>query len=332
MAENKQIQKAVDKFVLFKTDAEKEGQDLAKEFGITGYPTYIVLDGKNNVIDRWSGYEADAFLKRTETLLADFIPIEKKLDRFAAAPTLDDALLVAEYHLSTGDYGAAVGAYRKAAELDPASDHVMDIFYSSYYGFRDDMFSTTELTTAADAALASSQVKDDDLVLLAQMMTGAARRAEKPQLAAPYLEAAIARTENTTDPDLQESRREILPDYALVVKKDPEKAFAYKKDSLGEGWEENPNQLNSIAWWCFENKIHLDEGYAYAKHGAELADPGADRAMILDTQAEICNAMDDCHQAMEIMKQALAEAPGNARYEKQLKRFSDLVAEKQGKK
>jgi len=88
--------------------------------------------------------------------------------------------------------------------------------------------------------------------------------------------------------------------------------------------------LNRFAWWCFENKVNLDEAYSMAEKGTQLAKPGKDRAAILDTMAEICNAKDDCPNAIKLTQSAIKEDPKNPHYQEQLKRFQDLAAKQVG--
>ena len=83
---------------------------------------------------------------------------------------------------------------------------------------------------------------------------------------------------------------------------------------------------NSFAWLCFENRVNLEDAELLARRGAELAAPGKERAMILDTAAEICNARGNCDDAVELMRQALAEHPDSEHYATQLTRFEDIRA------
>lgn len=330
-AEDPDIQKRTDEFVLFTTDAEKEGLDLAKEFGVNNYPTFVVVNAEGATLDRWSGYSKDFFLTHTEKALGDLTTMDEKTARFEKNPNAKDAATLAGYHDSRGDYKDAVRYYREASRLDPSTDHSSDIFMAIYYGSRDDVFQLADLTAAADAVLASEKIEDSEVCFTALMMLEAARNQGDVSVAVPYVQAAMDRTEDSSEPMVKDLRKELLPDYALVVLKDQDKAIAYKKASMPDGWMDDPSKLNSYAWWCFENKLSLREAYDLAKKGVDLSEPGPDRAMILDTLAEICNAMDDCHQALDLMKQAAADNPNNKHYQKQLKRFSALVAEKDGK-
>jgi hypothetical protein len=164
------------------------------------------------------------------------------------------------------------------------------------------------------------------------LLSSAAAVAEKPKAVTPYLKIAVERTESSEDEAVVKYRTSVLPSYALLVEKDETKAVEYKKASLGDGWMEKPGTLNSFAWWCFENNINLDEAYKMAKKGVDLSQPGPDRAMILDTQAEICNAMDDCQQALELIQMAIKDDPNREAYKRQEKRFLELLASKNGDK
>ncbi len=44
------------KFIPMKMDAEKEGLELAKKFGVNAYPTYVVIDADGKEVAKFSGY------------------------------------------------------------------------------------------------------------------------------------------------------------------------------------------------------------------------------------------------------------------------------------
>lgn len=44
------------KFIPMKMDAEKEGLELAKKFGVKAYPTYVVVDADGKEVAKFSGY------------------------------------------------------------------------------------------------------------------------------------------------------------------------------------------------------------------------------------------------------------------------------------
>jgi thiol-disulfide isomerase/thioredoxin len=333
METDAQVQNATGGFILYKTDAEKEGKELAKKFSVAGYPTYVALNPEGEILERWGGYTKGFFLTRTSGVLADPTTVEQKFARFEAKPTASDAAVLARHHDSRGEYKDAISFYSKAQKLakDPSTDYSMDIFAATFYGFRDDMFALDELSARADDVFKSKHAGEGDLITTADMMMSAARHEEKPEAGLPYLEGAVERTEAALSDGIRESRTRLLPDYALYVQKDVNQAIAYKKESLGEGWTESPSRLNSFAWWCFENEDNLEEAYEMARKGVELAEPGSDKAQILDTLAEICNARGDCREALQIIQMAIKEDPNREYFKKQEKRFAELLAAEEGK-
>jgi hypothetical protein len=94
---------------------------------------------------------------------------------------------------------------------------------------------------------------------------------------------------------------------------------------MPEGWDENAGDLNTFSWWCFEHKINLDEAEKLARMGAELAEPGGEKAMILDTLAEIVNLKGKPKEAVKVTKLAIKESPGRKFYQEQLTRFEKLA-------
>ena len=71
LKEDAEIQEATARFILFKTDAEKEGKELAKEYSVSGFPTYVVLNSKGETLARWAGYDKELHLEQTGAVLAD---------------------------------------------------------------------------------------------------------------------------------------------------------------------------------------------------------------------------------------------------------------------
>jgi hypothetical protein len=137
-------------------------------------------------------------------------------------------------------------------------------------------------------------------------------------------------TADSTDESVMKMRAYMMPDFALHIEKDEKKAVQAKKEGFPTGWENSPGQLNAFAWWCFENNINLHEAKTMAEKGVELAENGVEKGNILDTLAEICNVTGDCEQAVELIKQAIAEAPNNEYFKKQLTRFEEILKTQRG--
>jgi hypothetical protein len=143
----------------------------------------------------------------------------------------------------------------------------------------------------------------------------------------PFLEKSREKMANA-DEELSPGLVQAIELQALMVlDEDMDAAVDYKRAHMADGWMEDADQLNAFAWWCFENGVNLEEAQKLALKGVELADAGTQRAMVLDTAAEICNALGNCDEAIALIKLALEEEPGNEYYGEQLAKFEEAAAE-----
>jgi tetratricopeptide (TPR) repeat protein len=315
-------------------DAEKgEGVDLAKTYNVHGYPTFILLNAKGEPLDRWIGYSTPASWNVSfNAAMADPTTVTEKEARFAANPTAKDASHLAEIAAASRDYSSAITLYDKAKALDPKGDYTFPVFDAKSEMYITGKGGTTtldEVKQAASAAAASPAITIDDKVGLAQQMRAVAHKAEDNQIMVPYLAAAIDATEGPAGEPYKDARKSLLVDHALYVEKNKEKAVELKRASMPEGWQDDAGKLNAFAWWCFENNVNLAEAEELARKGVTLAKPGTEKAQILDTAAEICNARGDCKDAVSLTEQAMKEDPKSDYYPKQLARFQKNVAAKQ---
>ncbi len=296
-----------------------------KEMSVIGYPTFVALNDGGATLNRWIGFDKDMFLGNALAVAEDPMTIEEKLTRYGDEPTADDAVMLAGYRDSRGEYVEAVGLYRDAEKMDPERDLAMPVFESTFYAVRREQLPVEDLTAAADAVFEPESPEPFDMLTTAMMMAYMGRRLEDATMGTPYIKAAIERTEDSPDEDVQQERKSLLPDYALQVLEDSDKAVAYKKASMDEGWMDDPGALNGFAWWCFSNGINLEEARDMAARGVELAEPGSEKAQILDTLAEICHARGDDQAAVAHMKAAIEQDPDSESYRKQLERFEEAA-------
>ncbi|NNF05601.1 MAG: thioredoxin family protein [Candidatus Eisenbacteria bacterium] len=328
--EDADLKASLENYVLFKIDAEKgEGIELAKKHAIKGYPTFVVMNNNAETVSRWSGYDKGDFISRADLAIKDPSTIKEKMARLESKPSAKDAAAIASYLDSKGETNQALAHYRTAQKLnkDPKNDYQMIILQTVLYGSGAGQFSLDQVKEEADAVFASDFYGDAELLETTRMLAYFAGKLQKPDMALPYVKDIVERTESSKDPHVTKSRAGLLPTYALQVLKDKDKAASYKRAAMPEGWKENPDALNAFAWWCFENKLNLEEAKSLAEKAISLTGAGAERAMILDTLAEICNELGNCGESVEIMRQAVAEAPASEYYKKQLTRFETLLAE-----
>lgn len=313
--------------ILLAVDCEKgEGPALAKQFGVPGYPTYVMLDPAGATIASWLGYDGpDSFAGKVRGGLADPRPVAAKAAAYAERPTVELAQVLADHSAASSQLVESVGYLRKVRELDPegASDSTSQIVDLMLFGARGGHFTLADVIAEAEPAQAAAALagRHDEVLLIGVQVAGLAANQGEAETAAPFLKRAMASLQALPADEHPRYADRIMVAHALVVEKDPAKALALKRAGLPEGWRDDAEALNSFAWWCFENEVNLEEALALAMRGVELAGSDADRANILDTAAEICHALGDCDEAVAKIKRAIELNPEREYFREQLVRF-----------
>ncbi|HKI84626.1 MAG TPA: thioredoxin family protein [Candidatus Krumholzibacteria bacterium] len=324
-----ELKKGLNSVVFFSIDAEKgDGVKLAERYGVRSYPNFLLANAEGNPVYRWVGYgDADGFLQNMNKGLSDPTTLVDKEMRFENSPKVEDAVAIADAALAASDMRKAATWYEKAAKLQ-GGGYEGEIYMAKYYGLRAGLFTKDEVVDAADAVMAGG--KFDDKMMVYQTQQGLASATGDPALRHRYVEDAWKLVKDDNSPEAQSMRDYIAIDYALYVEKDLTKAANLKYDSMPEGWLKDPDRLNQYAWWCFENKVDLERAEQLARKGSELAQEGPQRAAILDTAAELCNALGNCDDAVSLAEQAKQNDPQNDYYTKQLQRFRELAEKNAG--
>jgi hypothetical protein len=315
---------SLQKVILLTIDAEKgDGIALAKRYKVKGYPTFVLLNGSGSVVDYWSGYEKNYFLKTFSDAISDTSAIESKTARFQNTPTIRDATSLGRFSSASSDFKAAVSYYSTAQKIktDSTQDFTFEILENTVNGLNKKLYTQDDVVKAADAVLVSNDKTPEDVIETAQMMLGVDKADGKIDMVQKYLEAALKVSENEKDEYLKQAHNGILVDYNLYAKNDTGAAVSQKKANMPKGWENNSADLNEFAWWCFENKLNLKEAESFARHAVDIAEPGETKAMILDTAAEICFARGNQVDAVKFAKMAIFESPNSKYYPKQLEKF-----------
>lgn len=330
--ENETILSVLEDVILVQIDCEKgEGPAVAKKYNVRGYPTFLMTNAAGEVTDGLIGYPGPE--KWTDFVKAgdkDRRTIVQKIKAYEKKPTKELACALAT-HASVGyDFPAAVKYYKAAREMDPANAGIYseEILTFMYYGSRGGAFTLDEIETEAKAVVSSDSATAETKMMVAQMVRGLAGNNGQIDRAIPFIKKALKASEGNAD--LADQRLALEIDEALLITKDTDKAVALKRKSMGDDWLESPDQLNEFAWWCFENRINLEEAEGLALKGAELASTDSERANILDTAAEICLARGNCDDAIARIKQAIELDPEKDYFKEQLARFEKELADKQG--
>lgn len=325
MNSDKEIQASIEPVVLFRIDSDKaENKELSKQYQVRYLPTFALVDKNGAPIDRLVGYERDEFLSRMTDVQGDLATIDQKVARYKAGPDSKTAVALARYNAALLQYKAAVNYFRDAQNLktDPRMDFTDEIFQSMYDGAtQDTVFAFGDVARAADVAL--MKIKNDVTrsVDISEMMALLAQRKDRKDLAAQYLQKGLDVSANSSDPEVKRSHARLMVNFAMHIKNDTATAVEYKKLSMPEGWMDKAGQLNDFAWWCFENNTNLGEAEKLSQKSVNLAKPGKEKAMFLDTLAEIKNARGDKPAAVELTRKAIQEDPESKYYPSQLEKF-----------
>jgi len=328
------IMAAIAGVVFMDIDCEKgDGPELAKKYGIRGYPTYIMVNPDGEVTDSWIGYPGpENWAKFVAAGDADRRTIPEKKKAYETEGSLALALSLANHAATASDYRASVVYFNKARELDPAGakDYTQEILYSLYYGSGEKVFTAEEIKAEADLALASEDATAEDKVDLASLITDVAANIEDPEMAVPYIEAALKASEGSTDEDLAAGRLELEISYALIAQKDKSKALSLKRTSLDGDWEKDLRALNGFAYWCFENELNLVEAEELVTRSIDKAEDDTMRNRLLNTAAEICHTTGRPGEAVAYMKRILETDPDRGYFQRQLARFEAALEDQAG--
>lgn len=309
--------------ILVKMDCEKgEGPAVAKKYGVRGYPTFLTLNHEGEVTGGLLGYEGpEKWAAWVALEVADQRTVAQKKAAFEKQPTKELACSLANHTGTSYDFPQAVKYYKAARDLDPANaaEYTDNILTYMYYGSRGQAFELDEILAEGDRAMGAEGATPEDKLNIAGMMAGVTATLGQPDKAIPFLKIALDASEGVAE--LAEQRLPLEIEYALYVSKDLDRAVQLKRQGMDDGWQDDADQLNSFAWWCFEHGVNLAEAEELALKGAELAETDKQKANILDTAAEICAARGNGDQAIARIKQAMALDPEKQYFKEQLARF-----------
>lgn len=325
---DKELKAALSVFVVAKYDAEKGiGRELAGQYQVNAYPTYLIMNHRGETVDSWAGYSKADMIGRLDFAIEDPRPIDEKIKSFQAEPTAKLGMMLGQYYQARNELDAALKTFRTVQSMAGAGDVSFDIYYLLSRKLGQGGASIEDVEKAAKVFLAQPLDDPGKNVYVVQSLAGF-----HPQLSELYLESLAGLMTSLETSDLagrEAAIEELKPEYLLHIKHDEAAAYAAQVESMGPGWQDHSDGLNSLAWWCFENKVMLAKALEHAEKGVRLADEGSPKAMVLDTLAEIEHALGQTDKALEHMQQAVEQDPDSKHYPKQLERFRQaLLAQK----
>lgn len=294
-------------------------------YRVKGYPTFVFLSKNEETLSRWWGYSRDEFLMEMKNALKDPTTIAEKKERFANKPDTKTALALAKYHYTRNELKESEPYYRAAAKYDTENDYAYELYDLYRTGFINKLYSKDQLISAADKALTSDYTDIRSKLSIYDQMGGGAILNPGNEDILGYIRKGQEFAAKIADEKLQGYKDRIQVSYLLYIEKDTQKAIELKKRTYSSGWQDNADNLNSFAWWCFENHVNLQEAEKMAERGIQLAEKGSQKANIMDTLAEIVNLLGNTVRASEIIDKAVTEDPGSDYLQNQQIRFHKLA-------
>ena len=332
MKKDKQLIAALEQVILVKIDTDQEeGQTLFLSYGLYAFPSFLLTDSEGRFYDSFIGYnEPTEFITLLNKALSDPELIEVRKARFERQPNSEDALILANHHATLNEPEPTLAYYQALEKLDQdlMDQYRYPIFQAKAKIARSNPEAFEEALKAAERVMAMDNTMEK--IYVTKTAASLAKRYNRHEIMADYTRRGLALTEGLTDPDSRDTRYYHDMNKALLIDEDLMAAFQLKKSRLGDSWESESAQLNRLAWWCFENKVNLQEARQMAEKSVLTAENAEYKAAALDTLAEILNELGDPAGAAASIRKAIAEYPASDHYPKQLKRFQGLVEKKTG--
>ncbi len=326
VADSAEMQAALADLVLLKLNVrEPEGAREAARENVDQFPTYQLLNASGALIDTWVGYRSpETWIARLHLALDDPVTWEERRARFERDPGVEDALALGKIAYTRDDALGAMTYLRRAQQLDPSAAQAgqasIFLFRAAYRCVGKGELAIAALGEIIEEVLHGPDLTPDDVVEIGTQLLAAIPRVGVDTVR-PYLALTSPVMPDSGAARWETGRRRLLVGYTLHVQGDTARAIALKRGWLPAGWQSDPAALNSLTWWCFENRVHTDEAERLAERAVETAVDGPDKANYLDTLAELVNLRGDRAEALRLIERALVLDPGSSYLQGQRQRF-----------
>ncbi len=313
-----------------------EGLALAETYKVgSTFPLYIIANSKGEVITRWSGFGgAQQFVSSLKTALRDLTSVNERLDKFEAKPNFRDALTLAKFYSDTRDNINAITYYRLAEKhsRNGTADYSYQIFTNTANLVWSDTWPFDSAAVAADYVLTHKRNKKN-IANCVTILIRVARRAGQTDRLTPYFYAALEATVGSSDDKLQSKHRDLSIDSILYISKDETATLRAKEATLGDNWQNDPQEFYPYAKWCLEREINLPKAEQFARTAADRVNSGAFKAQVLHTLASILDVRGKHAEAVKFMEMSTQEDPANpwfsTEYDRMLENWSKAESKKQ---
>lgn len=290
-----EVGEAMTAFVNVHVDAEKgEGVSLAKKYGVTGFPTLVVVDAAGDEVDRIVGYlKPEPFVKEVKRILSGEGTLPALKAKAEANPDdVDAGVAYASKVFVTKPEDALArfeGMAAKVHDKDRPAEARVWLAFASLAG---------EAGKHEPAMAAAERILRDfaDTPAAGEVGVKAGRaflRAD-PRRALTFFETASNATKDG-------AARARLATWSVAVHREA-MADALAKAAADAG--DDAQLLNEIAWACHEQHVNVRDAVGWAKRAVELSNR---EPAVLDTLA---NLLWDVGQREEAIRTEVEAADG----------------------
>ncbi len=294
-------------FICVKFDMEKgEGIDLAKEFGIRAYPTLIFVNADRELIMKSIGasQEKEAYITLGGNALSDEFNLIALSEN--VAENREDAAYMSKYFEIMSGAGMADDEevriyFSKIPKEEWGTKDNWKIILAVVDDVNSDVFQDVLNDTEKYRKENGEQV-DQYITYNIQNALGTLLYSRAPNANQDYL----ALLEKVKTWNFEGKDGVIFLVESTRLKKDDQQAYMqFCVDNVENAIWNNANQLNSIAWYFFENTEESEYLVAAEKWAARAVELEPKSHAILDTYANLLMANGKYKQALETETRAL---------------------------
>jgi len=266
----------------------------------------------------YSGKLSDEDAARRDELLAALAPartLDERLADLDAKPSVNGTFALLADLKAAGRHADAARIARRTVDLDPEHAEPLAFWALSIVadGAREGQVSVADLRSASERAITAGGGTDEAKLDAISEVARALAGGQDAELLREQVEAGLALTTNATDEAAASARTELLALQAAVLEKDGAKALALEKQSLGDGWEEDPSQTLDLAEFLLDCGIELPEAERLARAGLAAATERDARTRSSLTLARALRAQGRRDEAIVVLDAAAKASPQDVR-------------------
>lgn len=306
-----------------------EGVQISEDYHVgTTYPVFVLTSNSGEVIKRWVGFSTpQAFISNLTAGLGNQVTVDQRVARLEKAPTLDDALFVANYLADTRQYMEAREYFRRATQIGKARNlnYSYQIFENTANAIWNELLPFDSIFPVADVVMTGGNA--DHIRKTAIIALNVARKFDRFDGIKGYVQTGIRVTANSQNRRFQLSHTNIKADYALHFDRDSAEASSLKISTLGQDWNKKPNKVLQLTKWYAERGIYLNTAFKYCDWLLGVANDDKQKAQVYSVLAIIYDVKNELNNAFNAAKTALELDPDHPLYQNQFEDFLERVGQ-----